>query len=91
MARYYTLKRNYPSGEKVILKLNRDTVKSLLYSKAVQDELLKLGTEMTSRLGEGYEVRTTVRYGDRARAEVYASTEAAAQDTLENNSLIKAV
>lgn len=74
----------------VTIKLNSDGVRELLRSAEMLAECERLANEMGAQLGEGYEVSTYVGT-NRVNASVTASSKAAKQDNLDNNSLLKAV
>lgn len=73
-------------SDKLKFKLNYAGVGQLLKSKEMQDVLKSYADEIGARAGDGYDV-----YVGRTRANVSVMTEEAAQDNLENNTLLKAV
>lgn len=73
---------------KVKFELNRAGVARLLKSPEMREVIESYAGSISARAGEGY----TVKYGrTRAVAFVETETEAAAQDNLDNNTLLKAV
>lgn len=71
-------------------KLNSAGVRELLQSSQMQSVLSTHATDVRNRAGEGYD--TSIYVGkNRANASVYASTEEAYKDNLENNTLLKAL
>lgn len=75
---------------KVQIELNHDGIKQMLRSQEMMDICSGLADKALSRLGEGYAKSEYVGAG-RVNVSVYAQTQAAAADNLENNSLLKAV
>ena len=73
-------------SNKLKFKLNYKGVGQLLKSAEMQSVLSSYANEIKNRAGDGYDV-----YVGRTRANVSVATEAAAQDNLENNTLLKAV
>lgn len=69
------------------LELNRAGVGELLRSQAVADHLMGLAGSVSTTAGDGYEV---LQGFDRVSVLVATGTEAAKQDNLENNTLLKA-
>lgn len=75
---------------KVYVKLNRNGVRALLKSQAMQDILTNYSNNAVARAGEGYgqNVRLGVR---RCYANIYAETYEAAVDNENNNTLLVAL
>lgn len=70
--------------------LNKDGVRELLQSEAMQSILNDYAESASSRAGEGY--NSEVHMGKkRAYANVYAETYEAKQDNLDNNTLLKSL
>ena len=66
-------------------ELNQKGVGELLNSDAMADVLMDYANQVKENAGEGYEV---VRSHDRVK--VVASTQEAAEDNMDNNTLLKA-
>lgn len=77
-------------AKKVTIKLNSDGVKELLKSSAIQEECMKHARSAMNSLGDGY-VCAKKNYPERSGAIVKATTQEAAKDNLDNNSIVKAV
>ena len=75
---------------KVRIELNYAGVGELLRSSEMEEMLRETAQEVASRAGPGYEV-DTYRAGTRVIASVFTDTDEAAQDNLDNNTLLKAV
>lgn len=70
--------------------LNSAGVREMLQSPEMQSLLLERANEIAARAGEGY--TTDVFVGKtRANASVFANTEEAMRDNMENNTLLKAL
>jgi len=69
-------------------KLNRAGVRELMQSQEMQDVLVEHAERISKNAGEGYDVFVG---RNRANVMVRTTTEAAAADNLENNTLEKAV
>lgn len=69
-------------------ELNREGVRALMQSQEMQDVLVGYAQRIQSRAGDGYSV-----FVGKTRANVSVRTEsdAAVQDNLDNNTLLKAV
>lgn len=76
------------SSHLVGFKLNYDGVGQLLKSPEMQDVLIGYANEVKNRAGDGYSVHVGPR---RANVSVRTGTDEAAQDNLDNNTLLKAV
>jgi len=73
---------------KMKFELNHAGVVQLLKSPEMQSVIESEANGMSNRAGDGYQVR----YGrDRVVAFVETGTDAAAQDNMDNNTLLKAV
>lgn len=72
------------------LVLRSEGVKEMLRSQEILDVCVQHATSMGAKLGEGYEVSPYVGK-NRVNASVRAVSETARKDTLDNNSLLKAV
>ena len=73
---------------KIKFELNSAGVVQLLKSAEMQGVIESEASGMSNRAGDGYQVR----YGrDRVVAFVETGTDAAAQDNMDNNTLLKAV
>lgn len=75
---------------KVRFELNRKGVRELMRGEAMQGILQSYAEAVQQRVGDGYELTTHVGV-NRANASVHAASEEAYQDTLKNNSLLKAL
>lgn len=73
---------------KVKFELNRAGVRELMQSDEAVNVCKQYADAMQARAGEGYEVSTYIGK-TRANASVYAATEEARKDNLENNTLLK--
>lgn len=77
---------------KVKFELNRQGVKALLTSSAMQNVLDQYGSAAVQRLGDGYEaVNGATAKSVRAKCKVQATTYKARSDNLKNNTILKAV
>lgn len=75
---------------KVRIELNRAGVRELLRSQEMQTMLAEEANSRAAGLGPGYSV--SVRVGkNRANARISAETEGAAEDNLDNNTLLRAI
>ena len=74
----------------VKFELNRSGVRELLRSQKMADVCEEYARGIQQRAGAGYEV-SVYQGAKRVNASVYAATEEARQDNLENNTLLKAV
>lgn len=72
------------------VKLNHDGVKKFLFSPELLGLLKGYAGKAAAQLGEGYEA-DTYHAATRNIASVYADTEEARRENLENNSILKAV
>lgn len=72
----------------VKFKLNYEGVSQLMKSPEMQGVLIDYANKIQSRAGDGYSVHVGPR---RANVSVRTETDAAAQDNLDNNTLLKAV
>ena len=72
-------------------QLNRKGVRELLQSAEMLNACGMYAEDIKGRAGAGYEVSTHSPGKTRVNASVYAATKEAAQDNLENNTLLKAV
>ena len=72
------------------VKLNRKNVKAYMKSESIQAMLKEQADAIAARCGDGYTSDTYVGK-TRANAMVKAETRAAIKDTLNNNTIIKAV
>ena len=75
---------------KVKFELNRSGVADLMKSSAMQKVLKKHATDIKNRAGTGYEQDLHVGK-NRANARVWANTQQAKGDNLDNNTLLKSV
>ena len=75
---------------KVEIKLNSANIRAILRSADMQSMLEAKAAEIAARAGEGYEYQTHDS-GQRIIANVYAATDEARKDNLENNTLLKAL
>lgn len=74
----------------VKIKLNSAGIRELLKSPEITAAVTEVAKGVQSRAGTGYSI--DVRSGKkRAIAEVYSGTKKARKDTLENNTLLKAL
>jgi 23S rRNA A2030 N6-methylase RlmJ len=71
-------------------KLNRDGVRELMQSADAMGVVREYADQIRNRAGDGYEVSEYVGK-TRVNASVYAATEEARKDNLENNTLLRAV
>lgn len=76
---------------KVKFKLNRKGVRELLQSQEMLNLMTDYANGIQQRAGDGYEVTTYGPGKTRVNASVRAATRKAIKDTLENNTLLKAV
>lgn len=72
------------------VKLNKKNVRAYMKSESVQAMLKERADAIASRCGEGYTADTYIGK-TRANSMVKANTRAAIKDTLNNNTIIKAV
>lgn len=77
-------------GKSGTLYLDSQAVRYLLYSNNVRDAVNKVGAEITSRAGTGYELNVYSGH-DRARGVIAPATPDAYKDNMQNNTLLKAV
>ena len=75
---------------KVRVKLNKAGVRELLQSGEIMAVLAAEAGSRASALGPGYSVNTYVGR-NRCNAEIVAQTEEAIQDSLDNNTLLRAI
>ena len=75
---------------KVEIELNSAGIQELLKSAEIQGYCEELARGVASRAGDGYEVSSMVGK-TRVNASVYAATNEAYRDNLENNTLLKAL
>lgn len=90
-------KSNYRKNYRVkaplgYIEFNSEGIEELLKSEEIQNVVNSAAEAIAEAAGEGYEVgRAEDKILDtRAIATVYAATDAAKKDTLENNTLLKA-
>ena len=72
-------------------ELNSAGVRELLQSPEMLNVLKEYAEGIKGRAGDGYEVSAFSPGKTRVNASVYAATEKAQRDNLENNTLLKAV
>lgn len=85
MPNYYKIR-----GKNGTLLLNRQTVRNMLYSKEIQGALQEVAGNIQERAGKDYAVE--IFHGhDRSRAIIKPDSQAANEDNLKNNTLLKAV
>ena len=77
-------------ANKVEVKLNFAGVGELLRSKEVKDACKTHASKIQSRCGDGYKTGDFMG-SDRVKATVYPETNAARNDNLENNTILKAL
>lgn len=75
---------------KVVVKLNKQGIGEVLKSQWAADCCTEVANQVAQRAGDGYEVRQHVS-DQRVIVNVYADTNEARQDNLENNTLLKAL
>ena len=75
---------------KVKFKLNKKGVGELLKSKEMQAILNQHANRTQAKAGPGYEINSFVGF-DRAHAVIFAETNEAKKDNLENNTLLKSL
>lgn len=75
---------------KLEFKLNRNGVADLMKSSSMQEILKGYATGIKNRSGSGYEQDMHIGK-NRANARVWAETQQAKKDNLENNTLLKSV
>lgn len=68
--------------------LNRDGVRELMQSQEMQDVLVGFASQVADRAGDGYDVYIGV---NRANVSVRTTTDEAAADNLDHNTLEKAI
>ena len=73
---------------KMKFELNRSGVADLMKSAEMQSVLIGYAGDVKDRAGEGYDVHVGP---NRANVSVRTETDAAIQDNLDNNTLLKAV
>ena len=73
---------------KAEIVLNSNNIRALLRSADMQAMLESKAAEITARAGAGYTFRSHDS-GQRIITDIYAETEDANKDTLENNTLLK--
>lgn len=73
-----------------IFKLNGSGVRDLLTGEEMQQVLAEYAGAVASRAGSGYAYRIG-SYPERALANIYPTSEEAAFDNYENNTLLKAL
>lgn len=71
-------------------ELNSDGVRELLQSSEMQSALGSIASDIQLRCGDGYNTDVVVM-NTRAIASVYADSQEAMNDNLENNTLLKAL
>ena len=71
-------------------KLNRQGVRELMQSVAMQEILQEKGSNALSRLGSGYDMSTHVGH-TRANVTVFADSYKAKRENMKNNTILKAV
>lgn len=71
------------------LVLRSDGIREMLKSQEILGVCVQYANQMGTQLGEGYEVSEYIG-ANRANASVRAVSDAAKQDVLDNNSLLKA-
>jgi len=76
--------------QKIRIELNREGVRQLLRSQAMEAHLAARARQILNRLGDGYATDTHVGR-NRCNAMVWAETAAAVAETAEHNTLLKAV
>jgi len=76
---------------KVKFKMDRKGVRELLQSQEMLNVVTEYANGIQQRAGDGYEVTTYAPGKTRVNASVHAATRKAIRDTLENNTLLKAV
>lgn len=76
---------------KVHVELNSDGIVELMKSGEIMSILESHGRSMVSSLGEGYAMDSYSRGKSRGNVSVYAETQEAYKDNMNNNSLLKAV
>ena len=74
---------------KVRIELDRGGVHELLNSQVMADLMTEYGQNHAHRAGEGYAAAPPHKSGQRVIVNVYAATEEARRDNLENNTLLK--
>ena len=72
------------------VELNHEAVGELLKSSEMQELVKSYADEIAKRAGEGY-ASDTDNAGSRVIAAAYTETEEAMEDSLENNTLLKAM
>lgn len=75
---------------KAEIVLNSNNIRAILRSADMQQMLESKAAEITARAGDGYIYRSHDS-GQRIITNVYAETEEALKDNLENNTLLKAL
>lgn len=73
------------------IELNSDGIVELLKSDEIMAVLKEQGEAMLSRLGDGYAMNEYNKGKSRANVSVYAETQEAYKDNMNNNTLLKAV
>ena len=74
----------------VRIVLNSPGIRELLLSQEMQAVLNERAAEVAGRCGEGYE-HDIYLTGGRAVASVFAATEAAVRDNLDNNTILRSL
>ena len=75
----------------MLVKLNYDGIGELLKSEWAAECCTEIAEDIAMRAGDGYEVSEPHDTGQRVAVNVYADTDEAKADNLENNTLLKAV
>lgn len=77
-------------SKKVRIELNRSQIGALLRDAEMQDVVGSVAAGIAGRAGEGYS-SDTKRMGTRVIASAFPETEAAYQDCMENNTLLRSL
>ena len=75
---------------KVRFEMDRDGVRALLKCEAMETGLKSLADGVKERCGEGYETDSK-QMPTRVIASVYADTDAARKDNLDNNTILRSL
>ncbi len=78
-------------AQKVKFVLNRKGVGELLKGEAMRSIIEARAARVASNAGKGYKAAKPHNTGQRVAVNVYAATDEARKDNLENNTLLKAL
>ncbi len=73
------------------LKLNRSGIHALLNSPEVSAEVERLAAQTARAAGDGYQAAAPHKTGQRVAVNVYPATREAAEDNVENDTLLRVI